>query len=374
MNIGDEATVILKEKIKDNVYMVTNTETCEDGILRVKGRLKVSKENTVNVWVVQYDKTSGKYVYGNAYFGKFSISSGISEKYVRIINLLYADDSQITDIDISQLKGMVNRCLKKDQWDWYTTFEYIGYPASKVMKEFVHDSSNLRNELREGKKENLLAYKEKYYYIFSSMMYHLGAKLEDKVDDYVIPIKNFDKKLWNRLSFDSKKNIKMLEHIDDSTSIYVLMHYFVTVEQEFYGHLVAPFIDKYKNELQLSKCGDKYLSTTHDILTGNTHFSLGSISYLGRSVKNENSRQKSKAIDKYADFLGTDIDEFVDLCNLIGTTKIGHLTLANMRNGLAHGNSELIKQIDKDAYFKLRNFLLEAPNSVVVKVLNISKK
>lgn len=374
MNVGDEATVSLMKKIKDNVYIVTNTQTGEEGLLSVKGRLKVSKDNTVNVWVIRYDKTKEKYVYGNAYFGKFSISAGISEKYIKIIDLLYTDDSKITDADISQLKGMVNRCLKRDQWDWYTTFEYIGYPASKVMHEFVHDSFYLRNELREGHRENLPAYKEKFYYIFNSMMYHLGAKLEDKVDDYIVPIKSFDKELWNKLSYDSKKNIKMLEHLENSTSIYILMHYFVTLEQEFFNHLVSPFVERYKEELKTATCNDRYLTTTHEILTGKTHFSLGSIFHLGKNVIDKNSRRKSIAIDKYAQFLGEDIYQFVDICNMIGNTRIGNLTLTNMRNGLAHGNAELINQIDKNAYYKLRSFLLEAPDSVVVRVLTISKK
>ena len=84
MNVGDEATVSLMKKIKDNVYIVTNIQTGEEGLLSVKGRLKVSKDNTVNAWVIRYDKTKEKYVYGNAYFGKFSNNPATLPRFVRL--------------------------------------------------------------------------------------------------------------------------------------------------------------------------------------------------------------------------------------------------------------------------------------------------
>jgi hypothetical protein len=88
------------------------------GILQIKGKLKILKDGTVKCLAAfNMDKKTDVYLYGNAYFGKFSISQGITDRYINILRKLYDNPETLIADDISCLKGMCNRCLKKDQWD-----------------------------------------------------------------------------------------------------------------------------------------------------------------------------------------------------------------------------------------------------------------
>jgi hypothetical protein len=74
------------------------------------------------------------------------------------------------------------------------------------------------------------------------------------IKDIDIPVPAFDQGLWGRMSFESKKNIKMVEKIHRNSSLYTLMHYFVTLEQEFRGHFIQPFHDLCINALSKMQC------------------------------------------------------------------------------------------------------------------------
>ena len=205
MKIGEEVIVKLLEKITETKYNVLDVKTNAQGKLVTKGNLKVSKDGYVHAWVISYDKFSDQYVYGNAYFGKYSISANIRDRYKNILQRLYSSPETIIDDDISFLKGMVNRCLKKDQWDWFTTYEYIGYPDSKTMHHFITDCINVRNSVRMNEMDILLDYREKYGFLFNNMLFHLGEISENSIDDFNKPIANIDYSIWEKLSFDSKK-------------------------------------------------------------------------------------------------------------------------------------------------------------------------
>lgn len=372
MVIGDSAVLKLGQRINDTTYHVLNVNSNEEGILKVKGRLKVSQDGCVKGWVIQFEKNNKHVIYGNGYFGKFTISPGIKLKYTSIIKRLYSSPESISDADISVLKGMVNRCLKRDQWDWYTTYEYLGYPASKILHQFVDDSICVRDDIRENHRETLLDFRAKYGFLFNSMLFHLGGALDHDVDSET-PIYGFDSRLWDKLSDESRKNLKMLEHIDNRASIYVLMHYFVTLEQEFYRHLISPFISQNKASLMNSVCASQRFSQTHDILIGKAHNSLGAIPFLGRFAGFQQACVSSAAISAFSFFLGADLDAFKTICRLIERTTISGLSIVVIRNGLAHGNGEVITQIDSHAYACLRSFLLEAPDSIIERIITISK-
>ena len=371
MEIGDSAVLKLGQQIDDTTFHVLNIKSNEEGILKVKGRLKKYQEGCVKGWVIQYDKNKKQYIYGNSYFGKFSISSGISEKYTSIIKRIISEPESISDSDISVMKGMVNRCLKRDQWDWYTTYEYLGYPASKVLHQFVADSIIVRDDLRNGLRDSLLEYRTKYGFLFNNMLFHLGYVFDDV--DYDIPVKGLNSLLWDKLSDESRKNLTMLERVDMKSSIYVLMHYFVTLEQEFFRHIIAPFVSINRADLNDSICAVQRYSQTHDILIGKAHNSLGAIPFLGRFAGTPQACSSSVAISAFTDYLGDDLNAFKDICKLIDRTKISGLSIITIRNGLAHGNSDVISQIDNRAYICLRSFLLEAPDSMIERIIAISK-
>ena len=61
--------------------------------------------------------------------------------------------------DISIVKGLFNRIIKQDQWDWFTVYMYFDYPNYIENREFVSLLAGLRtviknNNLEEIKKLN----------------------------------------------------------------------------------------------------------------------------------------------------------------------------------------------------------------------------
>lgn len=374
MKPGDELRVRIIEHISDKKARVVDVNNNNTGILLIKGRLKVLKDGTVNAWVIQYDKKADTYLYGNAYFGKFSISQKIADRYVRILKKLYDNPETLVDDDISCLKGMCNRCLKKDQWDWLTTYKYLGYPVHPVLREFVADAVVQRDQLREGTYDNLPTFRMKYHSLLSSIMFHLSEDVEVDDQDVDVPISALDQTLWRRMSFESRKNIKMVERIHDKSSLYTLMHYFVTLEQEFGDHFIQPFLDSYRSESSQMWCLQDHYQRTHDILTGKSHFTLGTVYFLGEFVDSRRARANSEAIQKFFEFLGEKKDEFITICSLIGTERINGFSLSKLRNGLAHGDADVISHIDKSTFGNLHSYLFDPPQQVLKRILLNSMK
>ena len=374
MKPGDELCVRIVEHISETKAQVVDLNNGNPGVLLIKGKLKTQKDGTVNAWVLQHDQKAGIYLYGNAYFGKFSISQGITDKYIRVLKTLYEKPETLAADDISCLKGMCNRCLKKDQWDWFTTYKYLGYPSYPLLREFVADTMIQRNQLRDGVYDNIPIFRNKYHVLLSSIMFHLSEDVEVNDQDIDIPIPAFDATLWKRMSFESRKNIKMVERIHLKSSLYTLMHYFVTLEQEFQNHFIQPFLDAYISEAPQMQCLQAKYQLTHEILVGKEHFTLGAVFFLGKFVNSGKARSSSEALQMFFDFLNEKRDEFITICSLISDEQINGIPLSKLRNGLAHGDPDVISKIDVSTFSNLHSYLFDPPQQVLKRILLNSKR
>ncbi len=373
MRSGDETKVKLISMIDDNTAKV---EILHDGSiakLKIKGRLRTKADGTINAWVIQHNKKTGEKILGNAYFGKFSISKNIANKYLKIIDAIYDTPLEVTDEDISTIKGMVNRCIRHDQWDWYTTYKYLGYPTYHLMNIFVKESIIVRDALRKNSFDELYAFRSKYSFLLKGIQLHLRENhsiCEFKEDQTITAL---EQELWDRMSTDSKNNLKIAEHISGTASKYVLMHYFVTIEQEFFSHYIRPFIETIGENIS-STCDNKYVSTTHQILTGKTHFTLGAVYHIGKAMKSSYAINDSEAVCKYRKYLGNKFSVFISICDLISSQTICGLHITELRNGLAHGIPEIISRIDASAFLEMQGMLFNSPCFLMKEMLKNSMK
>ena len=243
--VGDTCNVRVIESISDRLARVIDEENHIEGYLKIKGNLKTKSNGTVRAWILQVDRVKNKYTFGNSYFGKYSISESIARSYVAALEkvLGYRHEAVMPD-DISLLKGMANRCIKHDQWDWYTTYACLGYPSFQTLNSFVKDSVRVRKELVEGNTQSLPEYASTHQYILVSIYSHLTNDTEVDEERIDIPISGFEKHLWDKLLYDSRKNIILVEQLNKQISKYLLMHYFVTLEQEFQNNYLTPFQQK----------------------------------------------------------------------------------------------------------------------------------
>ena len=371
--VGDICNVRLIDSYSEGkIAKVVDEQSNIRGILKVKGNLKVRQDGTVKVWVIHVNKSTGEYTFGNSYFGKYSISENISKRYVATLEkLLGYSKGKILPDDISLLKGMVNRCIKKDQWDWYTTYSFLGYPSFRIMSCFVNDAARVRKYLIAGIYEPLNLFISDYQYMLVGIYSHLSRDIEIDDERIDIPILGFEKELWDKLLYDSRKNIILVELLSKRISKYLLMHYFVTLEQEFQNNFIVPFQEKYASQIKSFRVNDPQWETTHNVLCGKAHFSLGAVYYLGKICRT-NRVLASEAVDCFVHFLGDKRSVFVNLCNTISTKKICSHTLRELRNGLAHGNVNIIKKINSSAFQELHNFLFISPENILKKILVFS--
>ncbi len=49
--------------------------------------------------------------------------------------------------NISELKGMFNRCVREDQWDWFTVHAELGNPSKRDMRAIVDGLKSLRTHV-----------------------------------------------------------------------------------------------------------------------------------------------------------------------------------------------------------------------------------
>lgn len=57
--------------------------------------------------------------------------------------------------DISTFKGMVNRCVKQGQWDWFTVYTKFGEPHSIKLRRTTPFMVELRNVCKNSNKNEI---------------------------------------------------------------------------------------------------------------------------------------------------------------------------------------------------------------------------
>lgn len=88
-------------------------------------------------------------------FGMAPISANMQQKYdlacTGMLSLLSGDriDPEAAMAFLSEFKGMCNRCIRQDQWDWFTVLTAFGSPEEPRMRVIVGAIPILRRALSE---------------------------------------------------------------------------------------------------------------------------------------------------------------------------------------------------------------------------------
>ncbi len=371
MKIGEQTRVAIIEQIDETRAKVQDLENNRIGILHIKGQLKVSKDGDIKAWLIG---TKKQYLYGNSYFGKYDISKNISANYRRILDLLFRDPLSLTAQDISTLKGMCNRCRRKDQWDWFTTYEYLGRPSLRQLDRFITDSLRLRNELRTDCHQSVSQFRSRYHYMLSSMKLRLNSELTLSQSELDEPIPELESSLWNLLSLESRRNLRMVTKYRGADSIYLLMHYFVTLEQEFDRNLITPFTEEHGQRLADHTCEKHKYEKTHKILLGKDLLTVGAIPFIGSFLKSPKALSASSVIHAFGEFLASTKSPFIEICRKIERSDLRGFSFVKLRNGIAHGNQDVLGEIDHKLCGTLNEFLLGPPHEVLKLILRNSMR
>lgn len=102
--------------------------------LSVPSDESVTHHQPVEGWVFRLDRNRNEMVVTTDSFGRADLHSLESRHleaadHVATLVLHQEDDpGAVNNEKISHAKGMLTRCLKKDQWDWYTVYSLLGRP------------------------------------------------------------------------------------------------------------------------------------------------------------------------------------------------------------------------------------------------------
>lgn len=83
-------------------------------------------------------------------FGMAPLSEVMQARYEQAVNSVpsvLCNNLSLAEVSldsISELKGMLNRCIRQDQWDWFTVHDRLGQPSVKDLQHSVSKLSLLR--------------------------------------------------------------------------------------------------------------------------------------------------------------------------------------------------------------------------------------
>lgn len=105
-------------------------------------------------WVLGFDRSTMLIEVSDSDFGFLSISDRMRPRYVRalaqVANLLAKERApQQGDADfVSEVKGMFNRCVRRDQWDWCAVFHALQEPSFSTSRKLAGALGEVSRALR----------------------------------------------------------------------------------------------------------------------------------------------------------------------------------------------------------------------------------
>ena len=93
-------------------------------------------------------------------FGMAPLKQKTEYKYKKatytVLKILSRNQENEIDLDdISTFKGMVNRCIRQDQWDWFTVYTKFGEPDPTQMRPIPNFLTELRNAFKTSNKDKI---------------------------------------------------------------------------------------------------------------------------------------------------------------------------------------------------------------------------
>jgi hypothetical protein len=149
-----DIVITVGDRISEREWSVVDTKPVLDkpAVLRTKYSALYQRGDEANCWLLGLDR-KGEYLLADNEFGRLPISNQMRPRYIKALQSalsLFEDCDEQKPIleDLSELKGMFNRCMRRDQWDWLEVYQALGSPPFAKMKSIVERIVLLRNSLK----------------------------------------------------------------------------------------------------------------------------------------------------------------------------------------------------------------------------------
>lgn len=156
--LGTELVATVTEEGRAGRWRAT-TDALPEGwtaIVRTRRGSSPSAEPTT-YWIFGVDQKNHVAFLSDSDFGRLPISDRMRPRYASaladILQMLPEEGEAPGNSlapSISEVKGLINRCLRKDQWDWLSCYEALGRPDRRWMRRTVEMLDRLRRALRDA--------------------------------------------------------------------------------------------------------------------------------------------------------------------------------------------------------------------------------
>ena len=156
--VGDELRATLTTLLSSKVWALTSPELPENwsAVLRSRSDKLYQPGDVEDFWIFDVSFNRHEISLSDSEFGRLPISDAMRPRYVKALRATLdilsrgADATTDSAEQFSEVKGMFNRCLRKDQWDWYTVYKSFGYPKPEVMRQAANLFGSAARALRQG--------------------------------------------------------------------------------------------------------------------------------------------------------------------------------------------------------------------------------
>jgi len=160
--IGDYIEACVVQRLDTNKWQVNSAILPSGWLARLHSRSAnlYAPGDTDLFWIFMVDFKQKLLLVSDSDFGRLPISDRMRPRYLRALKSarkVFAVNSLldlegISPDDFSELKGMFNRCIRKDQWDWFSVYESLGRPSFSVLRDGADWAGNLARAMRRGEK------------------------------------------------------------------------------------------------------------------------------------------------------------------------------------------------------------------------------
>lgn len=166
--VGEEITVTVDEKTAS--YNGLDKHVCEKHeqfpedwklTVTIPEDRYVSRDESVEGWIFDVDSHREEITVTTDSFGKADLHT-LKDRHLEAADhiawlvLTETTTADAVNLDyVSHAKGLLSRCVKKDQWDWYTVYDLLGKPPEKRLHQGRQALSQLRDAAKEGDDEKV---------------------------------------------------------------------------------------------------------------------------------------------------------------------------------------------------------------------------
>lgn len=143
MKVGDDVVGTLLEPLSENTWRVRCAEFPADApaVLNSRSGKLYQAGDEERLWIYDIQHPALAFRLSDSGFGRLPISDRMRPRYIRslqsVISLLSSPEHNdpIDPSDLSEVKGILNRCVRKDQCDWLTVYDALGRPHLSMLRK-----------------------------------------------------------------------------------------------------------------------------------------------------------------------------------------------------------------------------------------------